>query len=63
MIAIQNKFRNKLQVSNLLRLKMVNIKEVINRNRKQAHTSHTPHMCLRNNLKSVPVYPAGYVFL
>lgn len=47
MIAIKNKFRNQLQLSNTLRLKITNVnvdvKDVICKNRKQAHSSHTPH--------------------
>jgi hypothetical protein len=47
MIAIKNKYRNKLQLSNSLRLKITNIKvdveDVIAKNRKQAHSSHTSY--------------------
>jgi hypothetical protein len=44
---LKTKFRNKLQLSNSLRLKItrtdVDVNAVINSNRKQAHQSHTPH--------------------
>lgn len=47
MVGIKNKHRNKLKLSNSLRLKItkidVDVIAVINHNRKQAHTSHTPH--------------------
>ncbi|XP_003372713.1 hypothetical protein Tsp_11702 [Trichinella spiralis] len=47
MIGIKTKLRNKLQLSNTLRLKLthisVDIEEDISQNRKQAHCSHTPH--------------------
>ncbi|KRX77526.1 Zinc finger BED domain-containing protein 5 [Trichinella sp. T6] len=47
MIGIKTKFRNKLQLSNILRLKLthvsVDVEEVISQNRKQAHCLHTPH--------------------
>jgi hypothetical protein len=47
MVGIKIKFRNKLQLSNSLRLKItrtdVDVNAVINSNRKQAHQSHTPH--------------------
>ncbi|KRX18486.1 Zinc finger BED domain-containing protein 5 [Trichinella nelsoni] len=47
MIGIKTKFRNKLQLSHILRLKLthvsVDVEEVISQNRKQAHSSHTPH--------------------
>ncbi|KRY26678.1 SCAN domain-containing protein 3 [Trichinella spiralis] len=47
MNGIKTKFRNKLQLSNILRLKIkhvsVDVKEVIRRKRKQAHFSHTPN--------------------
>jgi tRNA A37 threonylcarbamoyltransferase TsaD len=43
---MKTKFRNKLQLSNSLRLKItrigVDVNAVINSNRKQAHQSHTP---------------------
>ncbi|XP_003376527.1 hAT family dimerization domain protein [Trichinella spiralis] len=46
MIGIKIKLRNKLQLSNNLRLKLthisVDVEEVISQNRKQAHCSHTP---------------------
>ncbi|XP_066465575.1 zinc finger BED domain-containing protein 5-like [Tiliqua scincoides] len=48
MVGIKNRFRNKLQLSNSLRLKITNIdvdiNAVINSNRKQAHPSHKPHL-------------------
>jgi len=47
MVGIKNKHRNKLKLSNSLRLKItkidVDVIAVINHNTKQAHTSHTPH--------------------
>lgn len=47
MTAIKNKYRNKLQLSNSLRLKITNIKvdvqDVIAKNRKQAHSSYTSY--------------------
>ncbi|XP_063302509.1 zinc finger BED domain-containing protein 5-like [Pelobates fuscus] len=47
MVAIKNKFRNQLQLSNTLRLKITNVnvdvRDVISKNRKQAHSSHTPN--------------------
>jgi hypothetical protein len=47
MVGMKTKFRNKLQVSNSLRLKItrtdVDVNVVINSSRKQAHQSHTPH--------------------
>jgi hypothetical protein len=47
MVEMKTKFRNKLQLSNSLRLKItridVDVNAVINSNRKQAHQSHTPH--------------------
>jgi hypothetical protein len=47
MVGMKTKFRNKLQSSNSLRLKITRIdvddNAVINSNRKQAHQSHTPH--------------------
>uniref|UniRef100_A0A1Y1M059 HAT C-terminal dimerisation domain-containing protein n=1 Tax=Photinus pyralis TaxID=7054 RepID=A0A1Y1M059_PHOPY len=47
MVAIKTKCRNKLQLSNSLRLKIscikVDIDAVIKKCRKQAHASHTPH--------------------
>ncbi|XP_003376369.1 zinc finger protein [Trichinella spiralis] len=47
MIGIKIKLRNKLQLSNNLRLKLthisVDVEEVISQNRKQTHCSHTPH--------------------
>jgi hypothetical protein len=47
MVGMKTKFRNKLQLSNSLRLKIarndVDVNAVINSNRKQAHQSHTPH--------------------
>ncbi|KRY26668.1 SCAN domain-containing protein 3 [Trichinella spiralis] len=47
MNGIKTKFRNKLQLSNILRLKIkhvsVDVKEVIRRKRKQAHFSPTPN--------------------
>jgi hypothetical protein len=47
MVGMETIFRNKLQLSNSLRLKItridVDVNAVINRNRKQAHQSHTPH--------------------
>jgi hypothetical protein len=46
-VGMKTKFRNKLQLSNSLRLKItrtdVDVNGVINSNRKQAHQSHTPH--------------------
>lgn len=48
MVGIKNRFRNKLQLPNSLRLKITNIdvdiNAVINSNRKQAHPSHKPHL-------------------
>jgi hypothetical protein len=47
MVRMKTKFRNKLQLSNYLRLKIthiyVDVNAVIISNRKQAHQSHTPH--------------------
>jgi hypothetical protein len=47
MVGVKIKFRNKLQLSNSLRLKItrtdVDVNAVINSNRKQAHQTHTPH--------------------
>jgi hypothetical protein len=47
MTGMKTKFRNKLQLSNPLRLKItridVDVNAVINSNRKQMHQSHTPH--------------------
>jgi hypothetical protein len=47
MVGMKTKFRNKLQLSNSLRLKIsridVDVNAVINSSRKQAHQSHTPH--------------------
>jgi hypothetical protein len=47
MVGVKTKFRNKLQLSNFLRLKItridVHVNTVINSNRKQAHQSHTAH--------------------
>jgi hypothetical protein len=47
MVGMKTKFRNKLQLSNSLRLKVtcinVDVNAVINSNRKQAHQSYTPH--------------------
>jgi hypothetical protein len=44
MVGMKTKFRNNLQLSNSLRLKITRIEVgVINSNRKQAHQSHTPH--------------------
>jgi hypothetical protein len=47
MAGMKAKFRNKLQLSISLRLKItridVDVNAVINSNRKQAHQSHTPH--------------------
>jgi hypothetical protein len=47
MVAMKTKFRNKLQLSNSLRLKIiridVDVNGVINSNLNQAHQSHTPH--------------------
>lgn len=46
MVGIKTKYRNKLQLSNSLRLKVTNrevdVFDVIKSNRKQAHSSHTP---------------------
>jgi hypothetical protein len=46
MVGMKGKFRNKLQLSNSLRLKItridVEVNAVINNNRKQAHQSYTP---------------------
>jgi hypothetical protein len=46
MVGMKTKFRNKLRLSNPLRLKItridVDVNAVINSNRKQAHQSHTP---------------------
>jgi hypothetical protein len=47
MVGMKTKFRNKVQLSNSLRLKITRIDVdaivVINSNRKQAHQSHTSH--------------------
>jgi hypothetical protein len=47
MVGIKTRFRNKLQLSNSLRLKItridVDVNVVINSNRKQAHQSYTTH--------------------
>jgi hypothetical protein len=47
MVGMKTKFRNKLQLSNSLRLNIariyVDVNSVMNSNRKQAHQSHTPH--------------------
>jgi hypothetical protein len=47
MVGIKIKFRNRLQLSNSLRLETtsidVDVNAFINSNRKQAHQSHTPH--------------------
>jgi hypothetical protein len=47
MVEMKTKFRDKLQFSNALRLKItridVEVNAVINSNRKQAHQSHTAH--------------------
>jgi hypothetical protein len=47
MVGMKTKFRNKLQLSNSLRLKTtridVDVNAVISSNRKLAHQSHTPH--------------------
>ncbi|XP_013793863.1 protein FAM200A-like [Limulus polyphemus] len=47
MVGIKNKFRNKLQLSNSLRLKLthidVDVNAILDSNKKQAHPSHTPH--------------------
>jgi hypothetical protein len=47
MVGMKTKLRNKLQLSNSLRLKItridVDVNAVINSNRKQGHQSHTPH--------------------
>ncbi|KRZ98034.1 hypothetical protein T08_4860 [Trichinella sp. T8] len=44
---IKNKFKNKLQLSNILRIKLTrvsgDVEEVISQNRKQVYCSHTPH--------------------
>jgi hypothetical protein len=44
---MKTKFRNKLQLSNSLRLKItridVDVNAVINSNRKQVHQPHRPH--------------------
>ena len=46
MVGIKNKYRNKLQLSNSLRLKLsdieVDVKSIIERYKKQAHPSHRP---------------------
>ena len=46
MVGIKNKYRNKLQLSNSLRLKLsdieVDLKSIIERYKKQAHPSHRP---------------------
>jgi hypothetical protein len=46
-VGMKTKFRNKLQLSNSLRLKItridVDVNAVINSNRKQARQLHTPH--------------------
>ncbi|XP_013788127.1 zinc finger BED domain-containing protein 5-like [Limulus polyphemus] len=46
MVGIKNKFRNKLQLSNSLRLKLtyidVDVNAILDSNKKQAHPSHTP---------------------
>ena len=47
MVGIKSKFRNKLQLSNFLRLKLsqieINIKSIIESSKKQAYPSHLPH--------------------
>jgi hypothetical protein len=47
MVGMKTKFRNKLQLSNSLRLKItrtdMDINAIINSNRKQMHQSHMPH--------------------
>jgi hypothetical protein len=47
MVGMKTKFRNKLQLSNSLRLKItridVDVNAVMNSNRKQAQQSHKPH--------------------
>ena len=47
MVRIKSKFRNKLQLSNSLRLKLsqieINTKSIIESSKKQAHPSHLPH--------------------
>jgi hypothetical protein len=47
MVGMKTKFRNKLQLSNSLRLKItridVDVSAVMNSNRKYAHQSHMPH--------------------
>jgi hypothetical protein len=47
MVGMKTKFRNNLQLSNSLRLKVtridLDVNAVININRKQAHQSHMPH--------------------
>jgi hypothetical protein len=47
MVGMKTKFRNKLRLSNSLRLKITRIdgdvNAVITSNRKQAHQSRTPH--------------------
>ncbi len=47
MAAIKDKYRNKLQVENSLRLKLtktkIDLNSVINENAKQIHSSHIPH--------------------
>jgi hypothetical protein len=46
-VGMKTRFRNKLKMSNSLRLEItridVDVNTVINSNRKQAHQSHTPH--------------------
>ena len=46
LVGIKSKFRNKLQFSNFLRLKLsqieINIKSIIENSKKQAHPSHQP---------------------
>jgi hypothetical protein len=47
MVGMKTQFRNKLELSNSLRLKItridVDVNAVSNSNRKQARQSHTPH--------------------
>jgi hypothetical protein len=47
MVGMKIKFRNKLQLSNSLRLKItridVDVNAVVNSNQKEAHGSYTPH--------------------
>jgi hypothetical protein len=47
MAGMKTKFRNKLQLSSSLHLKItrtdVDVNAVINSNREQAHQTHTPH--------------------